>query len=114
ARFLANLKLGQCPPEINLPATFPTQTEEDLYRRLCEDGVPDELSELGTAGARTADMVEHPGGVPPWRARTDWSRLLGRGLSRAVGSALKVAAGVQDHLGAEASADSAAMRARSW
>src|SRR5262249_15074628 len=110
ARFLANLKLGERPVDIRLPATFPSQSEEDLYRRLCEEGIPVELTELGTAGPRTTDFVGHPGGVPSsWRSRTDWSRLLGQGLSRAVSRSLSVAAGVHNHLGAEAATNSAAM-----
>lgn len=114
ARFLVNLKIGRPPAEIELPATLPSESEADLYRRLCEDGVPEELTALGTAGVRQADIVAHPEEVPEWRARIDWSELLGRGLSRAVSSALNVAAGTHEHLGREAPTNSSATRARSW
>jgi predicted metal-dependent peptidase len=114
ARFLANLKVGRPPAEIELPAGLPTQSEDDLYRRFCESGIPADLTALGTAGPRAADIVAEPGGEKPWRSRITWAEVFGRGLSRAVGSALNIAAGIQDDLGKEASPDSTAQRERSW
>jgi predicted metal-dependent peptidase len=114
ARFLASLRLGRPPAEMELPPTLPSESEADLYARLCDEGVPAELTALGTAGPRHADIVPHPEDVGSWRSRSDWSELLGRGLSRAVGRALDVAAGTQEHLGQVARSNSTAERARSW
>jgi hypothetical protein len=49
-----------------------------------------------------------------WGHKTDWPACFGQGLSAAVASAIKVAAGVESHLGATTERLSPARKARNW
>lgn len=112
AKFLADLKLGRVPDDMQ--GTLITgRDEEVLYRRFCENGVPPGVAPLGTLGISRPDMVVAPPVL--WqKTPTDWPRLLGEGLADAVSDAVKVAAGVLPHLGAKAHIRSTAQRAREW
>jgi predicted metal-dependent peptidase len=113
ARFQTDLKLGRPPEGVSLPRDFPPQREEQLYRRFVEDGIPPELWRLGTAGAEP-DMVLDGYSRRSSQERSEWQRRFGEGLTAAVTSAVNVAAGVEPHLGSEASLRSVTQLARSW
>jgi predicted metal-dependent peptidase len=104
-KFLADLKLGRPPDEYLYPVPFAGGSEERLYAGLCERGV--------WAGYR-GDLVAEPPDKREWRAKIDWAAAFGQGLAEAVTSAVEVAAGEADHLGAPARRSSRAQRARAW
>ncbi len=116
-RFLADLKLGVPPAELRYLPEVQAQSEERLYERFLEGGVPAELRGIGTAGPGRDDMAmvaeepdysRHPG------TKFDWQACFGQGLSEAVTSAVSVAAGREEYLGASKGYKTAAQRAREW
>jgi predicted metal-dependent peptidase len=115
-RFLADLKLGKPPEEFLALPLLPVSSEEALYQRFLQDGIPVELQGLGTAGPVRPDMIP---GEPKdlnryyFREKIDWPALLGRGLAQAVASAVSVAGGAQTSLSAR-DQRSLAEVARSW
>lgn len=110
-RFLADLRLGRPPADFPRLGELPTQGEEKLYRAFRLDGIPEHLQGLGMAGPKAADMVWEE---KRWQHDIDWVELFGRGLAQAVGSAVRVAAGEEEFLGADVSTHSTARRARDW
>jgi len=114
ARFLADLKLGQPPREMQGAETLTARDEEKLYERFCERGIPSGLESLSTAGPHHSDLVVEPLRTVWWGHKVDWPGCFGRGLSAAVSSAVKVAAGVEAHLGAHKEVLTPARKARNW
>jgi predicted metal-dependent peptidase len=117
-RFLADLKLGRPPEAFRHLPPLPMQTEEALFQRFLQDGIPAELQGLGTAGPEPLDMVyeaEDPHPDSPWWSmqKVDWTVLFGRGLAQAVASAVSVAGGAQASLVSE-DKRSLPQRARTW
>ena len=101
ARFLADLKLGQPPQGIELPYDFPVRTEESLYQRYVEQGIPATSNALGTAGVGVPDMILH---ATLSKAERDlrekvWREAFTEGLVLAVTSAVNVAGGAEPFLG---------------
>ncbi len=116
-RFLADLKLGVPPPELRSLPEVQAQSEERLYERICEGGIPGELHSVGTAGAGRGDMIvvpEESSYDQPPGMKFDWQACFGQALAEAVTSAVSVAAGRQEHLGASEGSKTAAWRAREW
>jgi predicted metal-dependent peptidase len=117
-RFLADLKLGRRPEEIEAPGALPAglslTTENALYDRLFEEGIPKELVGGGTGGIGTPDMIWVP--EERWRfpASTDWKKALGEGLRDAVSAAVDVAAGKRSTLAGGRGQTTPSERARSW
>lgn len=113
ARFLNELKLGKAPREMRM-IELPVGDEERLYEAFCERGLPPGLSELSTAGPHYNDMVIEPVETD-WQGRKlDWQGYFAQGLAAAVTSAVKVAAGVEEYLGAGRGVATPASRAREW
>lgn len=56
-RFLADLKLGVPPAERQYVPEVQAQSEERLYERFGERGVPTEVHGIGTAGSSQGDMT---------------------------------------------------------
>lgn len=115
-RFLADLKLGRRPAEIEtaglLPPGLPTTSENALYEWLFERGVPPELTGGGTAGPTAADMIWDES---RWgRADLDWKALLGEGLRNAVTAAVDVAGGRVSTLAGDRGRSTPSRRAHSW
>jgi predicted metal-dependent peptidase len=112
-RFLAELKLGR---RLDGAPPLPTRTErseEKLYERLCVTGIPAELYGHGTAGPRE-DMVFPARSGLSKAQQARWQAGLARGLSCAVDSAVRVAAGADERLGVPAGERSVVRRARDW
>jgi len=114
ARFLADLKFGRCPPDLQQELhDVRADDEERLFRRFRANEIRDALRGLGTAGASGGDMywsTRNEG----WRAPADWEVLFTAGLVASVTSAVRVAGGYAAHLGASDEALSNAERARRW
>ncbi|HYH80018.1 MAG TPA: hypothetical protein VEX86_09470 [Longimicrobium sp.] len=119
ARFLADLRFGRAPAEV-VPLPQPgARTEDELFERFVESGIPPALARSGTAGDRAGDMIPlttSPARRGLWGAwrRDTWEELFARGLQQAVRGAVTVAAGRQQTLGGEETPASPAALAREW
>lgn len=114
ARFLADLKFGRCPADMQCELyDIRADDEERLFRRFRERTLPDELRLLGTAGANSGDMFWSPHALSH-RHYEDWTRAFAAGLVASVTSAVRVAGGYEKHLGATDESLSTAERARRW
>jgi predicted metal-dependent peptidase len=114
-RFLADLKLGQPPADLDvtptLPSSIPLCSENALYDWLFDNGVPKHLGGCGTAGSQHEDMVW---GETSWRGPIDWREYLGSGLRSAVSAAVDLVAGKISTLAGARGATTPAQRAWSW
>ncbi|MEC4816456.1 MAG: peptidase [Scytonema sp. PMC 1069.18] len=108
AKFLADLKLGQAPDEYRLPLDFGNRNEDSLYQEFCEKGIP------GSDFYDFMDIILEPYAPYYWGRSFDWQAGFGRGLTRAVTSAVNVAAGREPFLGADVENDTPAQKAKSW
>lgn len=111
ARFLRDLKFGRPPLEMFFDPELPARSEEQLYTRLLQEGVPPRLLACGTAGPRVPDMLFLTEVTE--KDRKEWRAAFTGGLLNAVDSAVEVAAGLRESLGGRTSR-SAAARAREW
>jgi predicted metal-dependent peptidase len=114
AGFLADLKIGRRPEDVETPAALPGATEEAIFKILCERGVPPELSGCGTAGPAAPDMDVHAGKASFWYGAETWEQLLAWGLRAAVTAAVDVAGGLISSISQPGSASTSLERARSW
>ena len=114
ARFLADLKLGRAPAELQYPIDFSASSEERLYLDFLEKGVPPSLTGFGTAGPANADMIMAIKKTGDLRRKIDWPACFTRGLSMAVTSAVNVAAGYEPYLGADTESITPAVKAKNW
>ncbi|MBD2772516.1 DUF2201 family putative metallopeptidase [Iningainema tapete] len=104
AKFLADLKLGSSPEEYLFPLNFSNRNEESLYQEFCERGIP---------GYNFIDMIIESPKTNSWGHSFDWQAGFGEGLTRAVTSAVSIAAGREPLLG-QSQKDTPAQRAKSW
>ncbi|MBB6560917.1 putative metal-dependent peptidase [Acidovorax soli] len=123
-RFLASVKFGQCPADMQLPADVPAWDEERWYRQFCESGVPPWAESMGLAGPR-ATSLQAPEEWPERPATTrwgtvstqdSWSEVFAAGIANSVAQAVEIAAGTRAALGGDARSAprSTTERARSW
>lgn len=113
-RFLADLKFGRCPADMNCElGDVRGDDEERLFGRFRAGTMPDHLRHLGTAGERTGDMFWLP--EPPHKSyREDFIRAFATGLVASVTSAVRVAGGYEERLGALKESISIPEQARRW
>jgi predicted metal-dependent peptidase len=107
AKFLADLKLGYSPEEYCFAINFSNRNEESLYQEFCLKGIP---------GYNFVDMIiESTKDNPKYIShKFDWQVGFGKGLIRAVTSAVNVAGGREPFLGAGTESNTAATKAKSW
>ncbi len=113
-RFLADLKLGCAPFDLQYIIEFSAPSEERLYQNLVEKGVPSSLVGLGTAGLTKADMLMAPEKIGWSGHKIDWIACFAKGLSMAVTSAVNVAAGYEPFLGSEKGYLTSSIKAKNW
>jgi predicted metal-dependent peptidase len=114
ARFLADLKFGRCPGEMRCDLSELRADDEDrLFRRFRDGELSDELRMLSTAGAGRGDLYWSPD-PPRMRTYDDWTRIFAAGLVASVSSAVRVAGGYEERLGASDAVLSTAEQARRW
>jgi predicted metal-dependent peptidase len=115
AKFLQELKFGTPPDELRNKLELFGQTEERIYRRLCNDGLPQTNEVFGTAGKHAIDFLPAPKthGYSCERD-VDWQAKFSYGLEDALRNAVNVAAGYQPTLISEETKLSNAKRARRW
>ncbi len=112
--FLSMIKIGRAPSDMGGSVGMKAATEDELYRRLIEEGIPETLPNCGTAGRGVCDMIMEPVrkynlGKPP-----DWQKLFGKGVSGAVSAAIERAANSDVIPGQEGRELTQAQRARRW
>jgi predicted metal-dependent peptidase len=104
--FLGRLKLGRPPDDFLFPLEVSARTEDRIFEELCARGLPD---------LYPVDMILQPErSMYPAGHKLDWQALFGQGLVAAVTSAVNVAAGVEERLGAGDRYLTTAQQARSW
>jgi predicted metal-dependent peptidase len=114
ARFLADLKFGRCPVDMQCELNDVRADDEDrLFRRFRDHTLPDALRGLGTAGERSGDMYWSPQPLAE-HYYADWTRAFAAGLVESVTSAVRVAGGYDSRLGSTNENLSVAERARRW
>ena len=114
AKFLADLKFGECPDDMRFDfGGFAGLDEDRLFAHFREHGIPKELNSIGSAGAHSGDMFWTPQPMQK-QARNDWTRAFAAGLVASVRSAVRVAGGYDPKLGAEKQLISVAESARRW
>jgi len=119
ARFLSDLRFGRPPPEVVPSPQLGARTEDELFARFVEQGVPQGLARSGTAGDRAGDMIPTTSAArrtrwSAWGQRESWEELFARGLQQAVRGAVTVAAGRQQTLSGDEQPASHAALAREW
>ncbi|MEH2434451.1 MAG: peptidase [Nostoc sp.] len=105
AKFLADLKLGAIPEEYLFSVNISNRNEESLYQEFCERGIP---------GSDFVDLIIEPIKSNYLGRGLDWQNVFGEGLTRAVTSAVNVAAGREPILGTQNKNDTPAQRAKAW
>ncbi|ODS60648.1 MAG: hypothetical protein ABS37_17420 [Acidovorax sp. SCN 65-108] len=124
-RFLATVKFGNCPHDMQMPVDTPAWDEDRWYRQFGENGVPEWAAGLGLAGARTTSLQapEDWSQAPPAQRRygfastqETWSEVFAAGIANSVTQAVEIAAGTRTALGANtrSAPRSVTERARSW
>jgi predicted metal-dependent peptidase len=113
-RFLRALKFGRCPVDLECEiGDGRGEDEESLFHRFRDQGRPEELRGIGTAGEFCGDMFWTQQPMPIKRVE-DWTRAFAAGLEASVSSAVRVAGGYDSRLGATNENLSVAERARRW
>ncbi|MEJ8547293.1 vWA domain-containing protein [Brevibacillus borstelensis] len=115
AAFLSSMKLGKPPMAWAGELEHSVRSEEELYRRFCEEGVPERFAGWGTGGDRQPDLLFS--GKPDrssYSRGVSWEALFGTGLSNAVQSAVSVAGGYVQALDDRTARLSPAQEARQW
>ena len=124
-RFLATVKFGACPQDMQMPVDAPAWDEDRWYRQFCENGVPPWTAGLGLAGHRATSLQppedwsqESPAHRRYGFASTQetWSEVFAAGIANSVTQAVEIAAGTRTALGANtrSAPRSVTERARSW
>jgi predicted metal-dependent peptidase len=114
AKFLADLKIGAQPEEMQASSEPPSPTEERAYTLFCQDGIPEYVKKLGTAGPEGRDMLWEPVRLDWQGKKFDWQACFGRGLASAASTAIDIAAGVTTTFSHSSPSNSPAQKARSW
>ena len=114
ARFLADMKLGRAPTDLQYAVDFSAPTEERLYKDFLERGIPPTLSGFGTAGLTCGDMIMAVEKTDWAGRKMDWISCFAKGLSMAVTSAVNVAGGLEPFLGAEKECITTVVRTKNW
>jgi len=113
-KFLAELKFGQAPKEMNEPLFESFSSEEKLYEKLLREGVPKHLKGYSTMPGQADFITTAQGNNYFYRGyRSNYPLLFAEGLSKAVQSAIRVAGGVDSTLAGSTIITQAA-RARAW
>ena len=101
SRFLAQLKIGQAPPDmaVNIES-LPAQNEAALFRHLQTQGAPDDWLHCSTTGPGGADMalepLRHSSSYSYWhQGLPDWPHLFARGVSLGVKQAVAQASDIK-------------------
>lgn len=114
AKFLADMKLGKVPSDLQHITDYPVNSEEKLYNDFMDNGIPTSLTGFGTAGLNYGDMFMEEEHLDWSGNKFDWVACFAKGLSMAVTSAVNVAGGYEAFLGANEDAITQAIKAKKW
>jgi predicted metal-dependent peptidase len=114
AKFLADLKIGEQPEDMRASSEPPSRNEERTYALLCENGIPDYVKMLSTAGPQTHDMLWEPVKLDWQGKKFDWQACFGRGLASAASTAIDIAAGIAVSFYDSSPSNTPAQQARAW
>lgn len=115
SKFLYDMKLGKPPDGFGFRVDIPVKTEEQLYEQFVERGIREPLRYHGTAGDNRPDMILHAKERQyGWNRKIDWEGCFGKGLSMAVTTAVKIAAGQADSLFGQQETLTNATKAKNW
>lgn len=124
-RFLASVKFGQCPADMQMAADAPSWDEDRWYRQFAESGTPAWVQALGLAGPKATSLqspeawTERPTAFVRHghtQASQTWREVFAAGIANSVTQAVEIAAGTRTALGGEnrSAPRSKTERARSW
>jgi predicted metal-dependent peptidase len=123
ARFLADLKFvrkGDSELPLNTSYVFTSHTEDQLYTRFVEQGIPTDALDFSTGGADGIDLIlddeRYGRAAGRWGEEPRWGEWLAQGLIEAVSRSVDVAGGVSDGIysGGYTGRKSIAEQARAW
>lgn len=117
AKFLADIKFGRPPDELQGDFAIGAQDEDRLHDKICRDGVGSDLKNRGVAGPFANDMLITGSAAKSFRGTPiDWQEIFAGGLALAASSAVNVAAGLEPFVGSNEALmkRTPAQRARSW
>ncbi|MEH6939743.1 VWA-like domain-containing protein [Bacillus sp. JJ664] len=112
-KFLSELKFGKPPIEFTEPIYESIPSEEKLYERFIQEGVPQNLKKYSTRKAKSDFLIVNKGSSHYYNRKIDYPTLLAKGMSMAVQSAVRVAGGIDTSLDGSTVATQA-QRAKSW
>lgn len=112
ARYLADLRIGTVPGELDFPLPSGAREEEKLYDWLKEHSDPAYLHFSTMSGGR-ADMSWRGTARSWWRGPTDWRQIFADSLREALRAAVDYAGGVRAEPG-ERRISSPVQRAQEW
>ncbi|WP_217595348.1 VWA-like domain-containing protein [Cohnella sp. GbtcB17] len=115
-KFLADLKLGRAPHDIETQLPFMFRDEYHLLEIFQSRGIPDSLSYFGTGGVNAPDILLNQNKKFRYHHREiQWAELLARGIANAVTAAVNVSAGYADSLyKTNTSQKTKAQKAKEW
>jgi predicted metal-dependent peptidase len=88
-------------------------SEDRLFALFRQNGIPRELTAIGTGGEHSGDLFWTP--EPAYKHyREGWTHAFAAGLTASVTSAVRVAGGYESHLGSTQEVLSTAEQARRW
>jgi predicted metal-dependent peptidase len=114
AKFLQDLKLGKPPVDMKHIAEFTAQSEEKLYETFMKRGVTTEYLSYGTASNNRDMLIIEESKFSYYGSKVDYTACFAQGLSAAVTSAVNVASGYEEYLGADSGKVTLAQKARKW
>lgn len=114
AKFLKEMKLGTPPREFSYDYNFRGNSEEKLYNYFLEEGIPNSMKTFGTAGNNHCDMIMVNEREYSWMDKTNWEKCFAQGLNSAVTSAVNVAGGYEEYLGANKKTITPGEKAKNW
>lgn len=112
AQFLAEMKFGQAPREMEFTHDF-IASEEKLYERFLREGVPAHSRIYSTLPEQSDFQIVEEKNRSYYHKPPNYPALFAYGLARAVESAVRVAGGVDASL-AGSTVKSKAERAKAW
>lgn len=111
-RYLADLRIGKAPQDMNIPLPSNTRQEEQLFNWLKEHK-DDTYFHYSTMGGRPDMIWQERPKYSWWRGKVDWQKLFASSLRDALRSAVDYAAGVLPQ-GGSSPMNSPAGRAQEW
>lgn len=112
-KFLAELKFGHAPKEMNEPLVEAFTSEEKLYDRFLREGVPPHFKGYSTMPGQMDFLISQNKTQYMFSGYRNYGELFAEGLAKAVQSAIRVAGGIDNTLTGSTNLTQA-QRAKTW